>query len=624
MRSTLLLLAVPLLMASQAPAQNSRQKIRPAPSETAQTVGQAIPWRSDLEAARKESAKERKPVVWYVHTLEGSFMDRSPELDRYVMGGPFSWPWLVELMQEEVIPVRAAADAELRRRFDLEPIAFIEPGLIVLAPGTGRPKVRLKLDRIQTYHPGWFRARLAEALERPGLATGDPFPGTLVEGPTWMGWEDGPDGEASAAAVEALRGLHGEAAVAEARWLAGAGAWDRKQEELARAWWTSLRDAHPAHPLAAKAALELDGQGPYVRGFESYVALPEALLTRSDAGSQMAAAAQTPEEARRRAVELLLRLQRADGSWSDSWYDFGGTDSLPNVHLAVTALAARALHLHRDRVDEELQPELMAALARAEAFLRDDRNRNLEDSDEIVWAELYRLRHWLDRLAAATDETEAGLFRAEARKRLDDLLGMQEDGGAWAHEYPNPFVTAAVLVGLARAQAAGLSSDALNRAVQAGLDSLEDSRSREGAYSYGLGGGRVNTPFVASVGRSPIGEFARTLWSREKAGSLGRTLRRAVDEEEELFLARKYDDHTSMHAYGGFFFWFALEGRAEAIAALPEGARRERLAAGLTATVLDLPEVDGGFLDSHELGRSYGTAMALLTWGQVETPRASD
>jgi hypothetical protein len=26
-----------------------------------------------------------------------------------------------------------------------------------------------------------------------------------------------------------------------------------------------------------------------------------------------------------------------------------------------------------------------------------------------------------------------------------------------------------------------------------------------------------------------------------------------------------------------------------------------------------IPELDGSWLDSHELGRSYGTAMALLT-----------
>ena len=31
------------------------------------------------------------------------------------------------------------------------------------------------------------------------------------------------------------------------------------------------------------------------------------------------------------------------------------------------------------------------------------------------------------------------------------------------------------------------------------------------------------------------------------------------------------------------------------------------------ALLQDIPEIDGSFIDSHELGRSYGTAMALLT-----------
>jgi hypothetical protein len=29
--------------------------------------------------------------------------------------------------------------------------------------------------------------------------------------------------------------------------------------------------------------------------------------------------------------------------------------------------------------------------------------------------------------------------------------------------------------------------------------------------------------------------------------------------------------------------------------------------------MLAIPEIDGSFIDSHELGKCYGTAMALLT-----------
>ena len=42
-------------------------------------------------------------------------------------------------------------------------------------------------------------------------------------------------------------------------------------------------------------------------------------------------------------------MQRTNGGYYDSDYDFGGTDSLPNVHVAVTALVGMALLDARER-----------------------------------------------------------------------------------------------------------------------------------------------------------------------------------------------------------------------------------------------------------------------------------
>ena len=76
---------------------------------------------------------------------------------------------------------------------------------------------------------------------------------------------------------------------------------------------------------------------------------------------------------------------------------------------------------------------------------------------------------------------------------------------------------------------------------------------------------------------------------------------------------RKYDDHANRYGYGGFFFWFDMLGRTRAILALQDDAaraaarRRQR-----ELIVRRLPEIDGCFVDSHELGRTYGTGMALL------------
>ena len=52
--------------------------------------------------------------------------------------------------------------------------------------------------------------------------------------------------------------------------------------------------------------------------------------------------------------------------------------------------------------------------------------------------------------------------------------------------------------------------------------------------------------------------------------------------------------------------------RSRAIAALEDAAVRHEHARAQKQRVLALAEFDGAFIDSHELGRSYGTAVALL------------
>jgi hypothetical protein len=102
-------------------------------------------------------------------------------------------------------------------------------------------------------------------------------------------------------------------------------------------------------------------------------------------------------------------------------------------------------------------------------------------------------------------------------------------------------------------------------------------------------------------------------------------LRAAVEAGQRhhglLAAVRKYDDHADRHGYGGFFFWFDLLARAEAAARLDDAAARLPLQRQMRALVLDLPEFDGAFVDSHELGRCYGTAMALLALDALAAAR---
>lgn len=102
------------------------------------------------------------------------------------------------------------------------------------------------------------------------------------------------------------------------------------------------------------------------------------------------------------------------------------------------------------------------------------------------------------------------------------------------------------------------------------------------------------------------------LWGKSDEASVQQALAAAFEHHGLLAAVRKYDDHADRHGYGGFFFWFDMLGRAEATMQLAPGAQRELWRAQQKKLILDLPEFDGCFVDSHELGRCYGTAMALL------------
>ena len=173
-------------------------------------------------------------------------------------------------------------------------------------------------------------------------------------------------------------------------------------------------------------------------------------------------------------------------------------------------------------------------------------------------------------------------------------------------------MTSDALIALAEAKRVGVVPEDLPQAVERGVASLLLCRTTEGAYSYGQPRrGKVRASMEGSVGRTPRGELAITLWSPKESIGLKKAVAISFDNEEHLLPAQKYDDHTSSYNYGGFFFYYDLLARTEAIAALPKGAARKRSATDQHKQLMSLPEFDGVFMDSHEIGRCYGTGMAL-------------
>lgn len=582
---------------TNAQEKNSMKKYRVKPSELASKIGSAVNWETSFTDALAKSKETGKPIFWYVQTLGGSFMDRKTEIDRYMLAGPFSWPNLIGAINENFVPLRAIPTRKEQKQFELLPYKFVEPGFLIVQTDES---VTARVDHITTFSPTWFGKLLSEN------DASVPNPKTVNQMQEW--WASFRAGNYDVEIPEPSEGVH---YATEQMLLAGMFKFRQGHHEEAKEIWKAASQINPNSPLAWKAAAEAEGFGPFCRGFEIHRSVSsEALGAGIDSvGSAAPNGVYTEPELWKRSVQFLLGMQRQDGGWVDSDYDFGGTDSLPNVHVAVTALCGMALLDAGDHVPE-LADEINDSIKRAVEFVLDPANVNTVDRDEILWAYAYKTR-FLARLVDSDRATADQLQNAVA-----ELQGVQSNRGHWYHEYNNSWVTSTALCALHEAEEKGASVD--HAIVEKGCKALENDRLGNGSYGYSPRRESSNKPegsqeaMEAAAGRMPTCDLG--LWYWEKLGDeeLAKALEISFKYHNLLAIALKYDNHTSTYGYGGFFFWYDMRARSEAIAHVKDESLRKDFLAQQRKLVMELPEFDGCFVDSHELGRCYGTAMALL------------
>lgn len=646
---SLALLFLPLSAVAQ------RGQHGPPPSPLAARCGTRIPWLRTLDAALAQAQTEHKPVLWYVPTVAGSPMDRKGEIDRYLRFGPFASDLVVALVTRRFVPLMLAPSGAAARERGLVPGKFIEPGFLVLDPDGSE---RFRVDKLTTLREEWFVRTLRGCLKEPAppVASAPATPAARAEAL----WLSGDPTAALAALAEqqdaAATHLRGRILLSEHRadaartaLTAAAATLPAARVDLARlelgldqperalqslqpplpatdpraseagylrgaalhllnrtaegdAAWQAVA-ASATDTYAAKAAAERERHGPFSRGFEEFLWLPaDAYAERPDGTCRPRTEADLPLLTRQ-SVRYLLRMQRESGVWDDSWYDFGGQDSMPNVYMAVTAIAATALLAWRT-VDPT---GVDRALQRAEAWMADESHIAEDDEDEITWAHVYRIQYHSEALARERGAKDAHV--AELRKLAGKLSALQQAPGIWRHEYSNPFVSASVLEALARAERAGVQIE--RKVIDRGLAAMLRTRNDKGAFSYGFPE-RGGTSVAAAAGRMPLCELGLLLWGASDQDKLGAALDAALKHHANLEDTRKYDNHANRLAYGGFFFWYDMHGRALALQRVADTAARGRGLTALRQGVCAISEIDGTFVDSHELGKPYGTAMALL------------
>jgi hypothetical protein len=642
----------------------------PPPSELAQRCGSQIQWQESFDAAIKRAKEMKRPIFWYLATVPRSPMDRKPVIDMYMRAGPFSAPDVVSAINRRFIALKAPPTKDQAKAYKLAPIEFIEPGFLVLKPdGTEIGRV----DKITTFHDLWFvqvlnrimagKGELARPSDASEKATAENKPRELLLDGLWsealranpvdpyyrgciqsrLGDAKGARESFAPRRAEGLPELElGLLALREENWadaeshfskmggvdeaprepvirdplmqaayLRGVALCRLNRQPEAQAIWQKLADPKSQSPWAAKAAAEVERYGPFSRGFEEYGYLPPEAMpdqTRDIIGTQRPRTSESADVQllAKSSVRYLLERQNPDGGWDDSNYDFGGRDSLPDVYTACTALCALAL-LEWKEIDPE---RIQAALTRASAYLSDESHVATANTQERVWAHSYRALFFskLAKAGGPLAELAATKLR-DVVKRLQDL---QAENGQFAHEYPNPFATATALHALKVAEKAG-APPAAATAIASGVAAMKKSQGDNGAYAYNFGA-KGSRDLDMAGGRMPMCELAMLLCGASTEERLADAIKTSRDHHDALERSRKYDDHVpTNHAIGGFFFWYDVYGRCLAIDALGDAAKKRVLFENERKLISGIAEIDGRFVDSHELGKPYGTAMALLS-----------
>jgi len=232
-------------------------------------------------------------------------------------------------------------------------------------------------------------------------------------------------------------------------------------------------------------------------------------------------------------------------------------------------------------------------------------------------------------LLACQRSTDLQVKRALAADQIPRIIKsletIQSRRGSWYHEYSNPFTTATALLALQEAAHDGHPVDADR--ISKGATVLATQRYRNGAFPYMTSNQKPSdvssfkanrSTQIGSAGRMPLCELALFQTEKSSHEKLAAAVKASFEQHSALAKSYKYDNHTDTFSYGGFFFWYDMRSRCEAIKFVADSSQRASFVAQQRALIMALPELDGCFVDSHELGRVYGTAMALICFDLLD------
>ena len=359
--------------------------------------------------------------------------------------------------------------------------------------------------------------------------------------------------------------------------------------------------------FAGKTGLELEQ---WLRGAPvSPVALDA--LDASSGTTELDAGPQDPGKILDRAASVLLSLQGPDGGWPNPVHDVypgGGAGSQWDYSVPRTALVVDALLSLREHL-----PGRRAELERAARSGIELVGRFADAPEPWIWHATYALH--LQRILLHSDLAEGREpSRGRAKKLVETLVGLQQDGG-WTYMGPprvHSFNTAPVLLLFAELQEAGVAVP--KESIDKARRFLSSLRNAEDARDYYYAPAMRFEP-RASGCRSALCELA--LLEGGDPTALPRLIP-AIDfffecEPGARSVTKIYEAYLSPNSLqDAYHYYFGHYYVARALSKLPK-ATAVPYAKRQLAILKRQVELDGSFVDAQAQGKSYSTAMAVLT-----------
>jgi hypothetical protein len=195
-------------------------------------------------------------------------------------------------------------------------------------------------------------------------------------------------------------------------------------------------------------------------------------------------------------------------------------------------------------------------------------------------------------------------------QKISDTLTRDNIGprGFYRHEYENEFVTASVLLSLRLAKDAGIAVD--ERAMKRACDALESVRTPRGTWPYETTPA-PDTAWKGSSGRAMICEAALVAWGRGTQARLNNAIEQYLRYNFVQNRVRKETFHSDRYGVAGFFYWYNQHALSQA-ARFADADTAHDAAEFMKKLALSTREIDGVWVDSLELGKTYATGLALL------------